>query len=282
MIIPLLDANVPQGQYEQEGIALGSKCIFKNISPEDALSKDHEVIVVTDKYLPVFHQIRAKHKIIWLMEPASVLPQIYQRAVQLAAQATLVFSHAKDLLDAIPNGCYCPWGSYFIKPEDHKLYEKRYNSTVIVSSKTYSEGHKFRHAVVNTCEEKFDHVRRGGTAHAQYQNAGEEYKLNFLKDFRFAVEVENGFIRGYFTEKILDCLRTGVIPIYKGDPDILQHFNPEGIICFNEVEEVGPILDSLSEELYQSKLGAVKENYTLAEKYLYPWKHIEEKVRELL
>ena len=57
----------------------------------------------------------------------------------------------------------------------------------------------------------------------------------------------------YFTEKLLDCFATGTIPVYLGAPDIGDHFNKDGIIDLTEEFEV-------SEEIYYSKMDAIKEN----------------------
>ena len=65
--------------------------------------------------------------------------------------------------------------------------------------------------------------------------------------------IENGEYETYFTEKLLDCFATGTIPVYLGAPDVGDHFNKDGIIDLTEEFEV-------SEEIYYSKMDAIKEN----------------------
>lgn len=45
-------------------------------------------------------------------------------------------------------------------------------------------------------------------------------KWEVLPNYRFALCYENQQMQGWVTEKIFDCLRCGVIPVYLGDPEI--------------------------------------------------------------
>lgn len=72
--------------------------------------------------------------------------------------------------------------------------------------------------------------------------AGEcDDKLNTICNYKFALCFENGSYPGYITEKIIDCLVAGVIPVYRGAPDI-EAFIPPDIYLqygsdFKEMEE---------------------------------------------
>ena len=50
-------------------------------------------------------------------------------------------------------------------------------------------------------------------------------KIDFMKNFRFALVFENSSHPGYTTEKIVDAMVAGCIPIYWGNPDIQLDFN---------------------------------------------------------
>jgi hypothetical protein len=77
----------------------------------------------------------------------------------------------------------------------------------------------------------------------------------------FSVAIENARDINYFTEKLTDCLLTGTIPLYYGCPNVGDFFDMNGIIIFESMEELHEILDSLTPELYESKLESVKENF---------------------
>jgi len=276
--IPFLDLSVPTNQYYNEALSLNDNIALKTISIQEALSQEFENIVISDQCLTLTENIKSNKKFLWIIEPHSINIQNYQIAYQLKNKVDLIFSHTKQFLDQVTNSVYCPWGSYFINPKDHKIYNKHYNTTIIASSKTYTVGHRMRHEVISKYEKYFDYVRRGGTSHSKYQNDGDEYKLNFIKDYRFSVEIENAPINGYFTEKLLDCFRTGTIPIYCGDPGVIDIFNKDGIISFSTVEELEKILPNLNKSFYDDRINAVVENYNIAENFLYPWKVITNKL----
>ena len=85
----------------------------------------------------------------------------------------------------------------------------------------------------------------------------------------FQIVIENTKEDYYFTEKIIDCFRTGVIPIYWGCPSINNFFDGEGILQFNTLEELELILTNINENLYISKKESIENNFNLSEKFLY-------------
>jgi hypothetical protein len=84
-----------------------------------------------------------------------------------------------------------------------------------------------------------------------------------LVDYRFSFCVENDTYNTYFTEKILDCFATGTVPIYMGTSKVAEYFNSDGIIFFDGNFDVS----TLTEELYNSKLNAIKDNLERVQKY---------------
>ncbi len=59
---------------------------------------------------------------------------------------------------------------------------------------------------------------------------GELKKLEFFKDYKFAITYENAREPGYTTEKLLHAKAAGCIPIYWGDPKVERDFDPAGFI----------------------------------------------------
>ena len=60
---------------------------------------------------------------------------------------------------------------------------------------------------------------------------------------------------------------TGSLPIYWGCPSIGDFFNTDGMLCFEDINELPAILTGCTDEYYESKLDAMKENFILAQKY---------------
>jgi hypothetical protein len=59
-------------------------------------------------------------------------------------------------------------------------------------------------------------------------------KREFLAQYRFTIAFENTRAPGYRTEKILDPMLAGSIPIYWGDPRIAAEFNPRSFILASD------------------------------------------------
>ena len=55
-------------------------------------------------------------------------------------------------------------------------------------------------------------------------------KRNFVKQFRFTIAIENSEHQGYITEKITDAFLAHTVPIYWGDPRVLEEFNADAFL----------------------------------------------------
>ncbi len=79
------------------------------------------------------------------------------------------------------------------------------------------------------------HVSSGG---AHFNNLGAKVadKSAFLSGFRFDLAFENSSSPGYVTEKLVEPLMAGCIPIYWGAPDVIQDFNPRRFLHARDFE----------------------------------------------
>ena len=93
---------------------------------------------------------------------------------------------------------------------------------------------------------------------------GEGKKEVWNRNSMFHVAVENSQHQNYFTDKIIDCFATKTIPIYWGAPNIGDFYNKEGIITFQNENELIEIINNLTPKDYYSRLKAVEENYQQA------------------
>ena len=82
-------------------------------------------------------------------------------------------------------------------------------------------------------------------------------KEEALKDYRFSLVIENDKYDTYYTEKLTDAFASGTIPIYWGTAEIGNYFNTDGMIILTPDFDV----DILTEDLYNSKLDAVRDNF---------------------
>jgi glycosyltransferase involved in cell wall biosynthesis len=146
-----------------------------------------------------------------------------------------------------------------------KVYDNKQKLvSFVTSNKTMTDGHRFRIDCYNELSSNNLSVDIFGVGINPIEG-----KIQALKDYKFSIAIENGIHNNYFTEKILDCFLTGVIPIYRGAKNIDYFFDKEGIITFNTVQELIEILSSLTEEYYYSRLNSIKNNFEKAKKYAY-------------
>jgi len=142
--------------------------------------------------------------------------------------------------------------------EDRQIFEKNKLVSLIASPKKSTIGHQIRHTLAENWKDKVD-LYGGvlGSPRFGYEKRPWGDKSKALNPYMFSIVIENDKYPTYFTEKLTDCFATGVIPIYWGTPDIGNYFNSDGIITLNSSFDPS----QLTEELYYSKIDAIKHNF---------------------
>ena len=79
--------------------------------------------------------------------------------------------------------------------------------------------------------------------------------------------IENCKQDGFFTEKLIDSLIVGTIPIYWGCSDVSEHFDPRGIIQFESLEQLERILKIDLDSFYNERKEYVQSNAVIARRY---------------
>jgi len=59
---------------------------------------------------------------------------------------------------------------------------------------------------------------------------GPRGKIEFMRPYKFNIAFENRSLAGYTTEKIFEPMISRCLPIYWGDPEINDHFNPRSFL----------------------------------------------------
>ena len=186
-------------------------------------------------------------KYLWLLESKFIKPGMVESIIEnrelVESTYEVIFTHDQRLLALGDKFKWVPAQGFWI--QEPKIYEKSKMISMISSNKRMCEGHVKR----------LDWIERIGDQVDLYGRGFNEITLKEegLCDYMFSVAIENGQYETYFTEKLLDCFATGTIPVYLGAPDIGKHFNKDGIIDLTDEFDV-------SEEIYYSKMDAIKEN----------------------
>ena len=242
-------------------------------------SDNSKVQIFEDKFLPQHTKYSSEHvKIAFLKEN----PDIYEYSTVFAdpyynpyeyflenhEHFDYVITAFKDLEPIVGKNkfIYCPVLGSRIEESNYGIYEKTKLVSIVASQKDWTVGHRLRHWAIQANENKLDIFGRG--YNNTLDNLGKLGKIYALAPYYFSLAIMNTKRKGYFTEVLTDCIATGTIPIFYGDPEIGKYFNPNGIIQFNSLPELNNIINNLSEELYKSKIEAVMENLEISKKYI--------------
>ena len=85
---------------------------------------------------------------------------------------------------------------------------------------------------------QYKHIDCGGSIYnniPKIKGRGDQiYKIEFLKDYKFNIAFENSSFPGYCTEKIINSMFAGCIPIYWGDPLVSNDFNENSFLNWHK------------------------------------------------
>jgi hypothetical protein len=267
MKIKLIDENLGN----QKGLS-------KYSNPESGWEKDitdYDVAIYTDAMGHKQTLDKTKINCSWIIEPPVINGENYGNILNKKDEFKYIFTHIKNIANSVDNGVFIPHGGIWIEDSDILIHPKTKMTSSIFSWKTWNHHHRMRFRV-------YDRLKDDGRV--DFYGTGCEKpidnKIEALKDYRFSITIENSVEEDYFTEKLLDCFLTGTIPIYIGTRTTKNYFDENGIIFFDEDENLPQILDTLTEELYLEKFESVKTNFELAKKYIHPEKIINEFLKE--
>jgi len=203
-------------------------------------------------------------KILYLAEPASVIPYLNQNFPKEFENFDKIYTFNDEILTEYKQSEFIEFGSCWLDFDNLSL-DKKNHITFVTSSKNMTFGHKLRQQIYNYLS-SIDSVNDLEI----YQHKSPPYhdiRNDFFSSAKFHISVENSVQKNYFTEKLIDCFASKTIPIYCGCPNINEFFNIEGILTFNDINELKNILTNINEKLYDEKEKVIEDNYERAKKY---------------
>lgn len=225
----------------------------------------HKICFFTDYCLHAATSSKSKRKIAWLLEPPAVYSESYDYVRKHIGIFDYVLTYDRTLIDNSKvlyypcGGCWIPdIGDQRSLPCAVNIHEKRLLASIIVSDKNQTDGHQLRHAIAK----RYQQLSAFGPSYKHL-----EYKENALIDFMFSIVVENSRFDDYFTEKLIDCFAVGTIPIYWGTKNVGQHFNTNGMLTFNDLDDLDKIMSQLTPDLYYSRLQHIQDNFQRHRQY---------------
>jgi len=233
-----------------------------------------EYVFFTDKKLQEVDESRYDNvkKIAWLLEPRGIDEDIYEWILKNYHKFDNVLTFDREVISQLDNGLFQPYGTYWVEKDNPA---KKDLVSMIASYKQEAIGHKIRHLIYKHFSDRIDTFGTITGKRLADKSTG-------LSNFRFSFAIENCIQDGYFTEKILDCFATKTVPIYWGSRSVGEFFNTDGIIFMDDFKSVESIINYLSEDVYNSKLGAIADNFNRVDDYLVPELYIEKNYKHLL
>lgn len=108
------------------------------------------------------------------------------------------------------------------------------------------------------------HVVYGGSFRNNHPKIAGAYNsdelVNFYKNFKFVITMENSIQTDYITEKIINGFAAGVIPVYLGAPNVTQYFNKRRFLELTSAsdEHINAIIETMitmTDDEYLSRIA---------------------------
>jgi hypothetical protein len=219
--------------------------------------QDSNFAFITESWFNRVHLITEKVKIGMLIEPRGFVPQWYHWIKHNYNLFDYVLTHDSQLLSLSPKFVFYPYGGSWLYANEQKVYPKTKDVSIVASSKADLEGHKLRHEVIRNI--------KGIDVYGNGYNRIDSV-LQAYRDYKFTIVIENDKYDYWVTEKIVNPLLCGCIPIYWGCPSISRFF--KDIIQFNGVSDLSTLLTSMNLDVeYEKRFDNVLSNFEEAKKY---------------
>jgi hypothetical protein len=182
----------------------------------------------------------------------------------------VILTWSDKILNNCSNALYQPFGHTWFKPPQYeKNHKKEFKIAHLRGNLLKSHGHQMRWDILdrkNEIKVPINFYETYGDRHnIEQARIGKE---KVFGDSMFGIVIENFSHRGFFTEKILDCFLLKTIPLYWGCSNIGDYFDTEGIISFNNVDDLIYKVNQLDENYYESKKEIIEKNWKLALNYV--------------
>lgn len=179
---------------------------WRRIAPGEGADS---TVVFTDFCLSEAATSPARRKVAWLIEPPSINPVSYQTVYEMRHHFDAVLTHQRGFAKYI-KGLWYPFGGTRIPATGRVIGVKDRDICIIASEKRSAPGHRLRHEVIARYGDRLDVY---GPEHG-----GAVAHKDILPRYRYAVVIENEQSADWFTEKLIDPLLVGTIPLYCGVP----------------------------------------------------------------
>jgi hypothetical protein len=224
-----------------------------------------------------YSHIPIENRFALLIESQGIMPRTYRKIETRLSDFRLVFTHSERLLQRFDNTRWIPGGGVWVGGTyaggKVGLHKKSKNVSILSSNKLRTKLHRERFCIAK----RFESIDIGVDVFRQ--KLGEKQRVSVfetLEDYRYSICIENYLDSRYFTEKILNALACGTVPIYLGARQISDYFDSDGIIEFHNFGDLkNRVLPMIGPDDYESRSAAIVANieksmaYSSIEDYIY-------------
>ena len=237
------------------------------------------VTIFTDNHIcsPIVEQVNSKYKIAWLVESKAITPSAYRDIIYHEHKFDYILTHDAELIRRNPNKYIRSIvGASRVPDTEWGLKSKTKLVSMIASRHTITNGHVFRHDIAKNLSHKHN-IDMWGNGYVSFES-----KLTPLAEYCYSICVVNTRVDNYFTEGLIDPISLGCVPILWGCPNIEEYFNTDGIISFNDINELDNILTNISFDDYFSRIDAIQENIEKAKEMKSTDDYIFNKIKQII
>lgn len=272
MAIAFLPHGVPRGPFRRLADLSLVGCEWRGSAGTpparagDLGPDDHLVVRVSSKaMLARVGGLRCRVSL-WLREPPCVQGRLYAAMPWAARRFHRVLTHQASLARRCPNAVVVPHGGSWIRGPVDPSAPRASRIAMVASEKASTEGHRLRHRIASWARTAVPDLELLGRGYRAFDD-----KADGHLPYMHSVVIENGSYPGYFTEKLVDCLRCGSVPIYWGDPEIVRHFDMAGIVECRDERELKEAILGADAAGFESRHSARVANAAAAERFADPF-----------
>ena len=240
---------------------------------------DYPISLFVD-YVPSVDELKVNpYNILMIMEPNEYFG-LHTFAEKNSQHFTCILTWDQHILNNCENAVLMTHGLSWLKMpyiNSFKNVKKKYEISYLCGVLKKIEGHFIRHKLYERGDEiivpkKWFYKLPDciwNEKKQEFSRSDFDAKNVCWDESMFHIAIENIKRENFYTEKILDAFLTKTVPIYYGCPNIGKFFNQDGIITFDNEDEAIHKCNSLTENDYYGRIGAINENYKIAKEMFY-------------
>lgn len=238
---------------------------------------DHSGITIFTEQLfdeKFIDYVESRKKVGWIMEPPQIHESYEKNLENVIDKLDVVLTFDKKLVEKYKKCIMFPYSHIRIREEDCKIYEKSNLVSMVASKKTITDGHRFRHRIIDQLAKKHK-IDLFGEGYNPFPTHG---KIIAMKDYMYTIVVQNSRFDTLMTD-LPDPLATGTIPIFWGTKETKNFFDENGIIHFETIEELDEILANISKSEYEKKEKSIRKNFEIT---MSNFKNVDDQLARIL